>query len=70
MSLLRHSFSHDELPVIKQRIVKKYMRKFGGSTSHVRITKYRGYMYLKNSKGHILAMFNPVFKGRFEGREI
>lgn len=67
MSLLKVSFSNDELPIIKQRIVKKYMRRFGGSTSYVRVKTYYGYMYLKNARGHIIAMFNPVFKGEFKG---
>lgn len=67
LSLLKIAFCHDDLPIIKQRIVKKYCRKFGGSTSYVRIRKYHGYMYLKNSDGFIIAMFNPIFKGKFEG---
>ena len=59
LSLIKVAFSHDRLPIIKERIVKKYLKRFGGSTSYVRIRKYQGYMYLKNSTGFIIAMFNP-----------
>ena len=59
LSLVKVAFCHDDLPIIKQRIVKKYCRRFGGSTSYARVRKYRGYMYLKNSGGLIIAMFNP-----------